>query len=895
MSVDLGAQQTPHPSRRPYTASPPRLARAETGLLLLIILVAFALRLIQLGAGSLWYDETVSTYLAGQPAAELIAHTGRDIHPPGYYLLLRGWLLLGGYPTGQADADGQGLEFMAAFLSLCCGVLLAPLTWQLARRLRLERASALLAALLVAISPFGVWYSQEVRMYTLGAALGVVCLVAATAFLGDRLPAGRLWRAAGAFALAAAAGLYALYYFAFLLISLNLLIIPLLWRRWRAEAGLPGSSPVSLQAAKRRLALWLAAQAGALLLYLPWLPVAWRQVANPPVPPWRTAPPLTDVIVESWAALSFGQSTNPARFWPLLLLTFALVVIGLLAARQARRNGRAPISGHRRLDERAAPDAAPVEATPASAPAALLLLVAAFGPPLLILLASLATPLYHVRYLFTYSPAFSVLLAMGLVAVGRWRPPASRWLAGACLALLLLGSALALRSFWADPAYAVDDHRRAARELAQRWRPGDVILVNAGYAYPALLTYWPLPVAWHGRLTDYRPEIGEQAAAAEAAVILQTGHIDGDSDLGWGDPRSDFYALPLPEAQTALRDLSAHTDRLWHYRIYDTVNDPQGALRNALARGWALVDDRVYQGEANLRVQGWQGMRQALSSYHPPVIAAFDSWLDLAMAPDAVPAQVEAGGAIDIPGVVWSHTPDGSASPAALSLRLTDAAGEVWAAHDEPLGGNQRNLTNANELVQPLRLMTPAGTAPGRYDLALVVYDPQTGQPLPAVTAGSAGSQIKLGQVEVTRPAQSPPEQPALADFGAIHLVEATTPATLVSPGDIIPLDLLWQAAAGYSAEPLVVVVQLLEESGVVVASLEEEPLQGRRPTVAWQPGELVRDRHRLNVPAGAEAGDYRLVVGLYRAADGERLSATGHPLGGAKKDLVELKKITVR
>ena len=61
MSVDLGAQQTPRPSRRPYTASPPRLARAETGLLLLIILVAFTLRLIQLGAGSLWYAETVST------------------------------------------------------------------------------------------------------------------------------------------------------------------------------------------------------------------------------------------------------------------------------------------------------------------------------------------------------------------------------------------------------------------------------------------------------------------------------------------------------------------------------------------------------------------------------------------------------------------------------------------------------------------------------------------------------------------------------------------------------------------------------------------------------------------------------------------------------------------
>ncbi len=106
--------------------------------------------------------------------------------------------------------------------------------------------------------------------------------------------------------------------------------------------------------------------------------------------------------------------------------------------------------------------------------------------------------------------------------------------------------------------------------------------------------------------------------------------MDGDPAIGWGDPRSDFYALPLDEMQTALRDLSAQTDRLWHYRIYDTVNDPQGAIRAALETGWTLLDDRVYPGEANLRVQGWQGMRQALSSYLPPTVATFDGWLALA-------------------------------------------------------------------------------------------------------------------------------------------------------------------------------------------------------------------------------------------------------------------------
>ena len=55
------------------------------------LLAAFGLRLHQLGAESLWYDETVSVYLARQSIPAMLAHTAGDIHPPGYYLLLHGW------------------------------------------------------------------------------------------------------------------------------------------------------------------------------------------------------------------------------------------------------------------------------------------------------------------------------------------------------------------------------------------------------------------------------------------------------------------------------------------------------------------------------------------------------------------------------------------------------------------------------------------------------------------------------------------------------------------------------------------------------------------------------------------------------------------------------------
>ena len=42
-----------------------------------------------------------------------------------------------------------------------------------------NRQVGLIAALLVALSPYNLWYSQEVRMNTLGAVLGVVVVYAA--------------------------------------------------------------------------------------------------------------------------------------------------------------------------------------------------------------------------------------------------------------------------------------------------------------------------------------------------------------------------------------------------------------------------------------------------------------------------------------------------------------------------------------------------------------------------------------------------------------------------------------------------------------------------------------------------------------------------------------------
>ena len=522
--------------------------------LLLILLGGTVVRLFRLGADSLWYDETVSTFLAGSPLLELIRHTAGDIHPPLYYALLRGWLLLMGYGSGRADPAGIGLEFAAGFFSLFFGVALIALAYALARRVADGRV-ALVAAAAVTVSPYSVWYSQEVRMYTLGATLAAVVVYAllravqasdsppgakASGLRGGSLlkqadnmqyatpallkgparsagtsvrnPHSRIWWTV--YALAAAAGMYTLYYFVFLLVPANLWALLRVMTKdegRKAKRGMPIPHRIS------RLRPWFRANLLAFALYLPWLLIAIRQVLDPPVPPWRTPPAPLAAVIESWNALALGQSA-PLWLWPVLVLILVVYIFGLVALRSGRQKS-----------------------------ADALLFLATFGPLALILLLSLVTPLYHVRYLFTTSTAFYVVAAAGLV----WIWDQRRLAAGVIAGCWLIAVALTLLAFWFDPLYRSDDHRTAVRDLQSRWRPGDVVLVNAGYAYPPLYTYWNGPIGQHSRLTEPLPQPRDDGAL----VAVTTGHVDGAAgpggELGWGDPRSDFFAMPAEGRRAA--------------------------------------------------------------------------------------------------------------------------------------------------------------------------------------------------------------------------------------------------------------------------------------------------------------------------------------------------------
>jgi 4-amino-4-deoxy-L-arabinose transferase-like glycosyltransferase len=687
-------------------------------LLLGLILVGFALRLYRLGADSLWYDETVSAFLASQPMVDLVAHTAGDIHPPGYYLLLRFWTLAAGHT-----------EFALAFFSLVFGLLLIVLTYRLARALT-NLTVATWAALLVTVAPYHLWYSQEVRMYTLGAALGLLAAYFGwRAFSGGtRMPWPDFSDRASlpdwlGFVLASAVGLYTLYYFGFFLIIINGLFLFYTLYPDLNRAGL------------RAL---IIANAGVVLLYLPWLPIAWWQATQPPVPPWRSGEGLYpwSMLLESWSALSLGQSVEFAAVWPFLLLTLALFMLGLLYLYHLSSTFK-PQSAKNLLPSN------PSRLPTASPPRFFLPLFLAgytLGPLLLIYLLSLITPLYHVRYLFTYSPAFYIVLGAGLTwLVTRTR----RWLALGVVGLVLVASIFSIYRYHTDPRYRADDYRAAVAFIEQHWQPGDIVLVNAGYVYPAFLYYTGWTNLQRQRLVADSPP-----ADTGQPLLLQTGAVDGSPQLGWGDPQSDFYAMPAVQAIAALEKLSDRFARLWLLRAYDTVTDPDGLIRAWLVENAIPLEDEVLSGESNIRAQGFL-LPGATSLRTSGRMIQFEDGVGLL--DWTLPQQTWLAGQT-IPVKLWWQANRRPTVDYKMSLKLWGPTGQLAAQglDDWPAGRLYRVTTwpVGQPVYQATALTLPANLPPGQYWLNVELYHPQTGQPLPRLDG--ADPVATLGPVEVT-------------------------------------------------------------------------------------------------------------------------------------------------
>ena len=169
--------------------------RERLGLLALVALAA-ALRFTRIGHQSFWLDESFTVDLVQRSFGDMLSGVAStESTPPLYYVLAWLWEKLFGH--GEA-----GLRSLSAL----AGTLAVPAAWRAAREWFDSPRAGLLAAALVAVNPFLVWYSQEARSYALLVLLATLTLL----FLARRAYA---W-----WALSAALALLTHYFAIFLIV-----------------------------------------------------------------------------------------------------------------------------------------------------------------------------------------------------------------------------------------------------------------------------------------------------------------------------------------------------------------------------------------------------------------------------------------------------------------------------------------------------------------------------------------------------------------------------------------------------------------------------------------------------------------------------------------------------
>lgn len=147
----------------------------------LILVVGFILRIISINQ-SFWLDEAISAL-----AAKNYSYLGiinqfslGDTHPPLYYLLLKGW----------ADIFGFS-EISLRSLSVVFGVATIFIVYLIGKEIAGKKLG-LVSAALMATAPLHIYYSQEVRMYSLSTFL-VVLAILAYFFISGKNPRLKNW------------------------------------------------------------------------------------------------------------------------------------------------------------------------------------------------------------------------------------------------------------------------------------------------------------------------------------------------------------------------------------------------------------------------------------------------------------------------------------------------------------------------------------------------------------------------------------------------------------------------------------------------------------------------------------------------------------------------------
>lgn len=423
----------PAPTRtwRDHLTDPYLLALAA------VLALAAAMRFWGLGRESLWWDEAYSVAWSQHDYAWILdLMVNRDYHPPEYYFLLHAWM----------QAFGSS-EVAVRSLSALLGVAGVGAAYMLGRAM-FRPAVGLIFAVLVSVSGFHLYYSQETRSYALLFATSVLAMHAYWTFFHGR---GDRRLRLTYYVVAAALVLYAHYTGVFVLAA-----------QFVHRATILGMRPE-----RQELKWWAASQAAIGIVYLPWFLVLLRQAGRLQEGFWMGAlfeAGAPDFSVSGTMALIAGSGVVALFLW--LLIANGLV--------------RATLGGINR--ERNPDDSDDHNPYPA---AKILLLVAWFLCSLLLpyFQSLVSQPIYVSRIMI---PALAPFLLLAAVGLGRIRHPVLKL---GAIALVVGLSMPGLAAYYGTSAK--EEWRQAVADIEAAAAPNaTVVLFNWQETNPYSINPW---------------------------------------------------------------------------------------------------------------------------------------------------------------------------------------------------------------------------------------------------------------------------------------------------------------------------------------------------------------------------------------------------------------------
>jgi 4-amino-4-deoxy-L-arabinose transferase-like glycosyltransferase len=394
-------------------------------IIFLILGIGAFLRLYNISGKALWYDEACSLSFTGYGWQDILTH--RYMTRPVYFIILKLWVGL----------FGSG-EFVARLPSAIFGIVSIIIIYKIAKLL-FNQNVGMLSAFFFSISPFQIYYSRELRNYSLFLLLALLSMFVFIKIL-DR---GR-------------AILYSLY------VMINILLV--YTHPFGVYIILAQTTYLLVLFKKVKLdSRWIMAQIILILfslLFLFWLSGRFGHVVNNEldyitVPNFRSLLETAEVFsyggyIQGHGGVGFRVSDSRLLI-PRILTVFlcCLLIFGLLGN---KKNDRPKLDSLSHLDKR------------------LFLFLWLFIPiGATYLYSRLVTPIYLNRYLLAASAAFYIIVARGIMLLPRMRYRISAMALATVLTVYSLGLLY-------NPGSS-EDWRKVAHYVKANINQGDSIIL----------------------------------------------------------------------------------------------------------------------------------------------------------------------------------------------------------------------------------------------------------------------------------------------------------------------------------------------------------------------------------------------------------------------------------